>query len=530
MSEVQGATKMEQGPSPDVEGFSMALGVQLVALRRQAGEKISLAKKQTDPRVVAATLGQAKQSLYKLLAIACAALQRARLAAMAVSRAAQAVEGGKSSPEQTFGADLGSGNTGTESAATTTTTTTTKASTTAATSATTTAATTTTTSDMNGGSKGEDDSEGKSTEILDTRSTADSHDSESESTMLREYFSVCIDHRVDLALLRPVYDMSCASLRLLKELNDHAIVLFDPIAAEFEVALAAFEYTAALQARAWLPLRVCASASCCSHGRMAKEAAAVAPMESVNDGSENAGGNQDSPTDAEESATEGVDGNSETKLQEDEDNPGIFYCLACWNAYEEEAALEACRNRRVWSIEQLLSLRELPAATRAPPPELAAMLPYFPSSSWSTMGKRKSRSRGKQHQKNRTRKTLNHHQSPAKKKRCTQTRNGTPHEEAPQETSGSSCSGDDGNIGKGKAIAEHSQQTAESGLVNLNTEGTKPGNGEVILGEADIGPTQQTETSAPEDCSESRFRSKDSAFREATEGPEQGGDGPMVDE
>ena len=64
----------------------------------------------------------------------------------------------------------------------------------------------------------------------------------------------------------------------------------------------------------------------------------------------------------------------------------------------------------------------------------------------------------------------------------------------------------------------------------FRTEGTKPGNGEVILGEADIGPTQQTETSAPEDCSESRFRSKDSAFREATEGPEQGGDGPMVDE
>ena len=457
MSKEQGATEMEQGPSSDVEGLSMALGMQLVALRRQAGEKISLAKRQTDPRVVAASLGQAKKSLYKLLAIACAALQRARLAAMAVSRAAQALEGGKSSPEQTSGSDPGGGSTGTESAATTTTTTTTKTSTTAATTATTSAAastaTTTTTSDMNGGSKGEDDSEGKSTEILDTRSTADSHDAEIESTMLREYFSVRIDHRVDLALLRPVYDMSCASLRLLKELNDQAIVLFDPIAAEFEVALAAFEYTTALQARAWLPLRACASASCCSRDRMAEEAAAVAPMESVNEGSEDAGGgNQDLPTDAEteNDATEEVDGSSETKLEEDEDNPGIFYCLACWNAYEEEAALEACRNRRVWSIEQLLSLRGLPAATRAPPPELAAMIPYFPSSpvSWkSPMRKRKSRSRGKQH--NRSHKTPNHHQSPAKKKRCTQTRNGTSREEAPQETSGSSCSGDDGNIGKG---------------------------------------------------------------------------------
>ena len=146
------------------------------------------------------------------------------------------------------------------------------------------------------------------------------------------------------------------------------------------------------------------------------------------------------------------------------------------------------------------------------------------------MRKRKSRSRGKQH--NRSHKTPNHHQSPAKKKRCTQTRNGTSREEAPQETSGSSCSGDDGNIRKGKAIAEHSQQTAEI------IEGTKPGNGEVILGGEDIGfsgaieaaPTRQTETSAPADCSESMVGSKGSALREATEGPEQGGDGPMVDD
>ena len=64
MSKEQGATKMEQGPSSDVEGLSMALGMQLVALRRQAGEKISLAKRQTDPRVVAASLGQAKKILF----------------------------------------------------------------------------------------------------------------------------------------------------------------------------------------------------------------------------------------------------------------------------------------------------------------------------------------------------------------------------------------------------------------------------------------------------------------------------------
>ena len=127
--------------------------------------------------------------------------------------------------------------------------------------------------------------------------------------------------------VRAIYDTYRAMYRCLDDLNEHDGVLFDPLQAELEVALTAFKH-------------VFDSA----HGPMRCSAC----------------GETDPAC-----------------LEEDMDNSGTFYCVRCWQAYDESAVQRAREGLTEYSVEELLALRDAPLARRPAPPELQKVLLAF---------------------------------------------------------------------------------------------------------------------------------------------------------